>query len=505
MDFGSVLNDVRDSPAVRAVRRNSSESVHKWAFRKPGWENLMKWIITVCCCIGFAGFADAQARREPLTLEDCLDIALEQNQNRALSRLSVEVADARRGQANSTFWPQVGLTSSFTRMDDHPTFVFPESTSGYSISDFLANPIDVTVTVPELDVQLLNKTDFRSSVDFTLPLYTGGKRRGIVKQASAGVDAAEQGARKTDLQLRYDVKRYYYGGVLAGKMVQTAEDAVARLQVTLDLTEGMYKRGSGKVTKADYLKHKIVFESARSVLITIREQEALAHTALVNVLGFPWETEIELAEKELPFEHQVFHLEQLVGCAYASNPDWFRVAAGLKAAEGKIREAKSERRPNLALLGRFDYIINDYDAGVVGPGQKRNWMVGIGMQMPLFTGFRTNGETREARALKERLDVQKGLLQEGLAVQVKIIHRTIVRTQEQEIAARAALDAAIANRELNVRAYQDQLVEVEDVVQAQLMESFAVAQYEKVRYDQVEAVADLEKIIGAPLSEIISN
>ena len=101
----------------------------------------------------------------------------------------------------------------------------------------------------------------------------------------------------------------------------------------------------------------------------------------------------------------------------------------------------------------------------------------------------------------DRLTAQKSLLKEGIAVQVKVLHRTIVRTQKQEKAARAALDAATDNRKLNVRAYQDQLVEVQDVIQAQIMESFAIAQYEKVRYDQLEAVAKLEMVIGSTLKE----
>ncbi len=49
------------------------------------------------------------------------------------------------------------------------------------------------------------------------------------------------------------------------------------------------------------------------------------------------------------------------------------------------------------------------------------------------------------------------------------------------------MEAAGQNRELNVRAYQDELVETQDVIQAQLMESFMQAQFQKVLFDHIES------------------
>ena len=51
-----------------------------------------------------------------------------------------------------------------------------------------------------------------------------------------------------------------------------------------------------------------------------------------------------------------------------------------------------------------------------------------------------------------------------------------------------------------MRAYQDQLVEVQDVIQAQLMESFARALYEKVLYDHAETRARLERTVGTEIA-----
>lgn len=469
----------------------------------------MTYTVPVLTClallVAMPATSSAQDLDRPLSFEDCLEIAMANNQTRTVSRLDVHIAEALNGQATSTFWPQLSLTSALTRMDEDPVFVFPEETAPYTIEDFLPQPVEVLVTVPRQEVKALDRTDFRSMLNLTLPLYTGGKRRGLRQQASAGVSAAEKQARKTDLQLEYDVRRYYYGGVLAKRLVQTAEDALARLEVTLDLTENLYKRGSGSVTKADYLRHKMIVESLRSMLVALQEKEDLAKTALANTMGLTWSAALSIGETQVPFEHRPIDVRDLVDAAYRSSPDWARIDAGLKAAEGKLKEARSEGRPKLALQGQYQYIANSYDAGAVSDAEKRSWRVGLGLQMPLFSGGRHRNESREALARMDKLTAQKSLLKEGLAVQVKALHRTIQRTQAQEKAARAALEVATDNRELNIRAYQDQLVEVEDVISAQVMESFAIAQYEKVRYDQLEAVARLEKVMGMSLGDARSG
>ena len=58
----------------------------------------------------------------------------------------------------------------------------------------------------------------------------------------------KQECRRTDLEITNSVKRLYYGAVLAIQLHQLGKDTLARMETTLDLTETMYKEGSGKVT-----------------------------------------------------------------------------------------------------------------------------------------------------------------------------------------------------------------------------------------------------------------
>ena len=58
------------------------------------------------------------------------------------------------------------------------------------------------------------------------------------------------------------------------------------------------------------------------------------------------------------------------------------------------------------------------------------------------------------------------------------------------------MNAAEENRDLNTRAYQQELVETEKVIRAQLMEALMTAQHYKVRYDHVALQSQLNLLVG---------
>ena len=459
-------------------------------------------LVLVVCLLAATSLG---AEESTWTLSQCVEKALANNRQRPISKLALEIAEAQHGQATSAYWPQIGARSTLVRLDDDPVTIFPEETAKYTILDLLPQPIEATVTVPEKEIKLMDRTHWVTAGDMILPLYIGGRRGGMLKQTRAGMEAARQEVRRTDLQVVYDTKRFYYGSVLARNLEQIGDGVLARLEVTLDLTESLYKRGSGKVKKTDYLKHKVAVESLRSLLATLRSGRSLAEAALVNTMGMTWDTPIVLADSEIPFSPYEGDLRDLVGSSYRFSPDWARLEAGLDAADGRIKEARSGHMPRLALLGQVQVLANPYDAGIVGPSETKSWRVGISMELPLFDGFLTRNRVREARARLKTLEQQKVLLREGLALKVKYLFLRLSRTQEQEKSAGEALKAAEDNRELNARAYQSDLVELEDVVEAQITEALMKAQYQMVRYDHYEARAQLENVIGAELRTLLGN
>jgi hypothetical protein len=65
--------------------------------------------------------------------------------------------------------------------------------------------------------------------------------------------------------------------------------------------------------------------------------------------------------------------------------------------------------------------------------------------------------------------------------------------------------AAKENRDLTSRAYQNELVETEKVIRAQLFESLMTAQYLKARYDQLAIESGISLVIGKEVAGRVNS
>jgi outer membrane protein TolC len=352
------------------------------------------------------------------------------------------------------------------------------------------------IQIPAQDVKLMDPDNFTASLNATWLLYGGGMRKGLREQTGGLVDMMKQEARRTDLEIIDSVKRYYYGAVLARQLQQVGEDTLARMEATLNLTETMYKEGSGKVMKTDWLENKVMVESLRSMVALLEKNAAMAQAALANTMGLPWNATVKPADKEIPFAPVVGNLDDMVGSAYQFNPDWERVEAGIRAAEGAVRTAKSDYYPKLAVTGEVHKWWNDYNAGMATDRNKEGWTVGVGVEIPIFSGFLTKNKVAETRARVEKIKQEQFLLKDGIGLQIKDAFLGLGAAEKSYQATLDAMNAATENRDLNTRAYQNELVDTEKVIRAQLMEALMIAQHDKACYDHVALQSQLDFLVG---------
>ena len=473
--------------------------------------------------------AESQAARQgpqTLDLNQCLDLALRNSSRGKVATSAVEVARAVEGQARSSWWPEVSARILGTRLDQDPDFIFPASGVAVPASSLPTPPMTITlppnafgpgfppvavpltipgssmaipaqvIPIPQQTIELMDRNVLSGSFKVVYPLYTGGLRGGRIAQARAGIEAAREDQRRTALEIVYDVKRAYYGVVLARRLGEISRDTLARMEATLELTENMYKTGSGRVKKTDYLRHKSMVETIRSVVAEVESQERSARAALQVAMEWEGAAGIEVTDRELPYFPGDPDVGAMIQKAHAANPEIARVRAGIRAAEAGVSVARSGHLPKAGLFASANLIGNSYDMGMVTPTNKTAWSVGVGVDIPIFQGFRVVNEEREARASLQKLQQQLSLLQQGISLEVQRTCHELMKTQQQQQSSRDAYQAATENRELNVRAYQDELVETKDVIEAQLTEALLAAQHYKVLHDRVQAQARLETLVG---------
>jgi outer membrane protein TolC len=440
----------------------------------------------------------------PLSLDRCITIALEQNQQRRISQLGVETAEAQLQQALSAYWPQLSIETAYTQLDEDINFIFPRETSQYTISGIAPVPLTTTVTVPEKNVKVMERQNIVSRLHMVYPICTGGLRGAVVRQAEAGVAAAKQVQRRSELQLVYDVQRMYYGAVLAQRLGDIGEQALQRLQATVDLTETLYKGGSQHVSKRDYLRSKVILESARSIVILMQSNVELAKAALANTMGLAWDTPIELAEKQIPYTPMDVDLNKMVAGAYRFNPDWKQLEAAVDAYDANVSKETSRRWPRVGLTGTLWRWDNDMShSGLATDDNEQGWSVGVGLSLPIFSGFLTTGKIRAARSARDAMKARQMLFKGGLALQIKHAFLQMDHARRVRESTQAAAEIAAQNRDLTERAYRMDLVGADDVIESQVMESLTHARAEESLYSYAAAQFLLGYLVGTQVENMI--
>ncbi len=432
-----------------------------------------------------------------LTLNQCIELTLKNNSLRNVSGFAVRAAEARVKQAKSGGYPKLDASAGYLLMDQNPNFLFPGmriEVPPINMGTFSVAP--APFTVPDQNVTLADKQTISASLELLFPLYTGGKITSYIEQAEAGLEIAKNEARENDEQIILETKKIYYSLLLATKLESIAKEAVDRFTSTLKLTEATYKNGSGKVTKSDYLKNKTVTEAIKSIWIQIAGEKNIAAAALAHAIGFDWRTKIKISETDFPPVRGTSDLETLINSAVNQNPLFSKVENGKKVFEAKIDLAKSGRLPSVAMFGSYRKLFNSYDYGMMTPENKNVWMVGVGVQLNLFDGFLTSGLIEEADANLEKLNAQKDILTKGISMKVQYLFNKLKSSTEKENASREAMNAAVEDRDLVEKAYFNDIMELKDLIQAQLTESIMKAQYEMVRYEWVVLDAELQSVLA---------
>jgi outer membrane protein TolC len=471
--------------------------------------------------------AASAAPVDRLTLDQCVTAALKNNGRRKAAEAVEDQASARHGRAMSSRYPSLSATLSATRFDEDPNFVFPGSTIAVPASTIQTPPMVMTLPanafgpgfppanvslpvpsstipipaqafqVPEQNVKLMDKNLFTGSLNAMYALYTGGLAGARIRQARAGIDAARQERRQTEADLVFDVKRTYYGVVLARKLRATAADTLERMRATLDLTESLYKSGSGRVKKTDYLRHRAMVETIASMVTEFAAQEETARAALATLIGATDKGDPDVADEDFPAGQAPLAVDGLVREALTVNPQIGRVQAGLVATKAGIAAAQAGHLPKVGLFADLHLLGNSYDAGMVTSRNKVTWAFGVGVDVPIFQGFRVVKEVQEAKAGNRALEQQYAALRDGVSFDVRRTVIAIDKARAQLASTGLAYKSATENRELHIRAYQDELVETKDMIESQLVEAVLAGQFFKVQYDMVEARAKLDAILGA--------
>lgn len=410
-----------------------------------------------------------------LTLEESIRLALSQNPYHLAAGERLETARAKLREAAAGFLPSLNSEGLHTLAEKVFTLEFPSFIPGE----------------PPQRISFDFTKDYQFYLNFSLPLFTGGRLTSGYKQAKYNLRSTEEAVRQSKHITVFNAKKTFYGYLLTKDFVKVAEEAVDVAEKHLKNVKSLY--GVGMASKFDLLRSEVQAANLKPQLIKARNNLKIAELSLKTLLGLDLSQPIEI-KGYLTYEPFEPDLEESVSKAMLKRPEISQLKYQKQMAGQGLKLARASNLPSFAVSATYNFWADQLNF------RKDTWQsfytVNLVFTIPLFNGFATSARVAQSKAMIREL----GFTQKGLIDIIEFeVRKAILRLQEAK--------ESLLSQEKNVEQAQESLRIAElnfseglattlDISSAQAALSQAKTNYSQALYDYVMSLAELDKAMG---------
>jgi outer membrane protein len=434
-----------------------------------GFSNSLIFLFLLCSGVASAQEVSLPQPGKPLSLNDCVALALRFNPALRSNLASVDAQKARVEQALAAYYPQINLNTSY----NWNTFNYVSLGGAVRTYTYNWTFLDVFAVGPTL-----NQT-----------IYDFGRTSNSVKINRENVKASEQDLVTTRQTVILNVQQAYFGVLQGQKLVEVAKEIVTQTQQHLDQAQGFYQAGTRP--KIDVTKAEVDLANAQLALIQANNNFAVAQVTLNNAIGFTQSLTFPVEDilGFIPREHQ---LEDIVKTAYDQRPEILQIKAKQRSQEAAVNLARSSYYPilsgNAQYLMRGSHMPNDM-----------TWDMFFGaiLTIPIFSGFSSPNQVAEQQANLRNLISQEEALKLNIRLEAEQAYLSQKQSAEQVRVTEKAVGHAQENYELASGRYQVGVGSPLEITDAEVQLANAKANYIQALYNYKVAEAKIERAMGA--------
>lgn len=435
-----------------------------------------------------------------ITLDEAIVIANKNNKQNKISKIALEIAQVQYEKALSANYPALNALVLGHRANDDS---YLEMKGSIELPDKLtAAPLNLDKELAvDTEVKLYGRDTIQGKLELVYPLYTGGKITSIINQAKLNKLLASNTIVRTREDVTFDVKKYFYGYVLTSQLLDIAKNTLDKMQYISQLTKDLYENTESlNVKKTDYLSSLVTVSLVESIVAKIEANKNLVQSALINAIGLPWDSNVNINFDENSFVKLNTSLDELIKSAYKNNNDISKMNIILEISEEKIKEKEADFYPSVALLADTSHTYNSYEYGIHSKNQEDKWHIGFAAKLSIFDGFKTTNNIKERKLEKKKVYLLKEMIEEAVALQIRNEFNNSLIAYKQIQVLKKAKKVAKESRELNLRGYQIDAIEPKDMIHSQYVKSYVDADYLKYIHSYLISLAKIEKLIGKELN-----
>jgi len=405
---------------------------------------------------------DAGPISQPLSLIDCLNIALQQSPTIKDARSDLQAQHGVVISTRAVALPQVTATGQYKYADRGGIESFPGT------------------SVPN--------RDWNSGIVISQDIYDGGRTIAAVRSAGAIKRQAIANYNTTVADALLAVRVAYYDVLLDSQQVTVHEASVNLLQKELEDQQNRYNAGT--VPKFNVLRAEVAVANERPNLIRARNDYRIAKNNLSNLLGYNlphdiWEdVPMQLTDTLDATPYQV-NLPDAIQQALSRRSELESLREAERLQRLNITDARSTYQPTVSLFAGYNWFNAQFTAPVTLDHDIRGWNAGAQLSWNIFDGLATHGKVVQAKALHDKS--QTDLANESRQVELEV--RT---AYSQFIEAREVLDSQEKVQEEADEALREAKTRAEAGTGTQLDVLDAETSLTQARTTQIQALHDYD-------------
>lgn len=423
-------------------------------------------ILTLITCLALALSSPGQAQVEVLTLEDSVQIALQNNPTVRIARENIQKSKAVVDEATAIGMPKLMVEGTYTRVDEVPVASFGDAEIKLGSAEtrtadlILVQPIDVFGAI---------KT---------------GKRIANLNKSTSQYQL-EQAINDITLE----AKTAYYNVLRAQKFVDVQKDTIAQLEA--HLKDAKHHYDAGTIARFDVLRAETQLANAQQGFIAAENGVSLAKSALNNVLGRPLDTAFKVAEPETP-EFYRFELATCTDSASRWRPEALLAEEYVQMSEMATKANRLSGKPRFNLQWVYN---RNFDTTIFSP-REGAWRAMITTSYSLYDGGVTQASVKKAISDENNARSTQTRVIQGVTLDAQQSYLNVNESQDRIRAAEKGLEQGREAMRLAQVRYKGEVSTQVEVMDAQAALTLAETNYVNALYDYQVALAKLERAVG---------
>jgi outer membrane protein len=416
----------------------------------------------------------------PLSLTDCLNLALQQNATILKARSDLEASQGVVVQTRAVALPQVQATGQYKDTEQRAIEGFPGGTNATKQPN----------------------QNWSAGVQVVQTIYDGGRMVAALKAAGATKRQAIAQFQTVRDDVLLAARLAYYDVLLAAQKITVNEASVNLLQKELEDQQRRYEAGT--VPKLNVLRAEVALANQRPALIQARNNYRTSKNNLCTLLSYNLPREVG---EDIPLNltdtldaaPYPVDLSAAIQQALGRRPELVALRQTTELQRLNVVNAKAGYKPTVQAFAGYNWYNAQFTEPVELDHDIHGWNVGGQLSWNIFDGMLTRGKVTQARANYDKARIEVDDRARQIELEVRTAYSDFLKAREVlESQLKVQEEAEEAMREASARAAAGTGTQL-DVLDAQTSLTQARTTQVQALHDYDAARARLERAIGADL------